>query len=210
MAEAPETDVAPRCHRNQPVVRGTGSRAPRCPVAEGARPRRLRGACGMPMQIRAAKPRRPRHGSGSSRTRRARAAIVAPTRALVTLGPGSRSRNDGPRGGQGSAAADVKKNRVAWLPNGTLSMYREYCGTRRTANNYAVNNNGSPPSLGTIVVRPSRLPKRLGHRTAGGTPAPQTWRRAIITQAHRWPREAHFSCPPPARGGDGDGFGGKS
>ncbi len=32
------------------------------------------------------------------------------------------------------------------------------------------------------MVRPSRLPKRLGHRTAGGTPAPQTWRRAEMVK----------------------------
>ncbi len=44
---------------------------------------------------------------------------------------------------------------------------------------------GSPPSLGTIVVQPSRLPKRLGHRTAGGTPAPQTWRRAAKRKPRR-------------------------
>jgi hypothetical protein len=32
------------------------------------------------------------------------------------------------------------------------------------------------PHASTIVVQPSRLPKMLYSRRAGGTPAPQTWR----------------------------------
>ena len=57
---------------------------------------------------------------------------------------------------------------------------------------------GSPPSLGTIVVRPSRLPKRLGHRRAGGTPAPQTWRRAPLSFCRR-PGPRVLGAPPGTR-----------
>ena len=38
----------------------------------------------------------------------------------------------------------------------------------------------SPPGLWRLVVRPSRLHKRLWIKDAGGTPAPQSWRRALL------------------------------
>ncbi len=42
--------------------------------------------------------------------------------------------------------------------------------------------NGFSPATKKIVVQPSRLPEMLHVRRAGGTPAPQSWRRAGKTR----------------------------